>query len=423
MYPKVLGLAIGFANGLLRHSTSGLACVSRQGRYRRDTSDPAHDFQDLVNMVRHLDAAQLVAHDALAVDDEGAALNAPVLLAIEFFHLDDIEQRAHGFVGVRDQLEGQLKLGLEVLVRADAVARDAEHLHAGFLEILILVAEVHGLRGATRRVVLRVEVQHHRLAAVVGKAEGGVAGHRRAEVGYGLVQTDGHACGSWGRGRGSGESGEGAATLAGQIGAPRRTSSVAPAQLLQRSGGLGFEQQHRRHLAAFRHQDVVGAAGGLQIHGVHPDMAARQRRGQARVREAQPRAGAEQHHFGAEFHQLLEMRGLQVFEAADRPGPDFALGHDQDRVGVTDEVDLDVARPVGRDGIERLGLVGVEFHLEASAAAATGWRAGPWGADGRHPGAGTVWTTGWTTVRRRLACARQAHAAMQESLPKSVIIR
>ncbi|MCY1550684.1 hypothetical protein D9M68_869550 [compost metagenome] len=108
-------------------------------------------------------------------------------------------------------------------------------------------------------------------------------------------------------------------------------------------------------------------------------MAARQRRGQARMREAQARAGAEQHHFGPEFGQLLEMNRLQVFEAVHRPGPDLAFGHDQDRGGVADEVDLDVVRPIGRDGIQRRGLVGVEFHLEASAAAAADCLAGPWG--------------------------------------------
>jgi hypothetical protein len=53
-------------------------------------------------------------------------------------------------------------------------------------------------------------------------------------------------------------------------------------------------------LAAFTHQDVVGTAGGRQIHHFEPLLRASQRSQKVRGREAQAVAGAEQDDLGIE---------------------------------------------------------------------------------------------------------------------------
>ena len=106
-------------------------------------------------MAGHLDAAPFAPEHAAAVDDEGAALDAAHLFAIEDLLLDDAEQRAGRFFRVGQQLEGQLQLGLEVLVRLEAVARDAEDVAAGLAKLRVQVAELPGLGGAAGRVVFR----------------------------------------------------------------------------------------------------------------------------------------------------------------------------------------------------------------------------------------------------------------------------
>ena len=56
---------------------------------------------------------------------------------------------------------GQLEALLELVVRRHVVARNAKYDRAGLDELGVHVAELHGLGGTTRRVVLGVEIQHH----------------------------------------------------------------------------------------------------------------------------------------------------------------------------------------------------------------------------------------------------------------------
>ena len=66
------------------------------------------------------------------------------------------------------------------------------------------------------------------------------------------------------------------------------------------AGGLGaVDDQGQRDLAAFAHQDVVGAAGGLAVHAFDADAARRQAGDQARMDEALALAGAEDDHVRA----------------------------------------------------------------------------------------------------------------------------
>ncbi len=71
-----------------------------------------------------------------------------------------------GFVGVGQQGERKaLNLAMKLSCVRTLSLGHAEHLGAGLAELLVEVAEVLAFLGAARRVVLRVEVQHQRLAA------------------------------------------------------------------------------------------------------------------------------------------------------------------------------------------------------------------------------------------------------------------
>jgi hypothetical protein len=102
-------------------------------------------------VARHLDPAPFARELAFAVEDEGAALDAADFLPVHALQLHDAELLAERLVGVRQQLERELDLGLEGLV--------------GF-----------------QRVVFGIEIQDQRLAACAGEGEGAAAGGRKAEL-------------------------------------------------------------------------------------------------------------------------------------------------------------------------------------------------------------------------------------------------
>src|SRR5687768_6391582 len=87
-----------------------------------------------------------------------------------------------------EQLERELHLFLEALVRLQRVAGDAEDLAAGALEGAVLVAEVRALGAAAGRVVLRIEVQCELAAAERGEVKRAAAGGGETEVGDRLSQ-------------------------------------------------------------------------------------------------------------------------------------------------------------------------------------------------------------------------------------------
>ena len=121
--------------------------------------------EDFRRMAVGLHGPPFAAQDSVAVDQEGAAFDAAHLLPVHLFHLHDAEQVAGQFVRVGDQFEGQAQLGLEPLVRLEAIPGDPEHRRPGGHQFAVQVAELARLRRAAGSVVLRVEVDHHRLAA------------------------------------------------------------------------------------------------------------------------------------------------------------------------------------------------------------------------------------------------------------------
>src|SRR5512146_1118358 len=107
-------------------------------------------FKHFLRVPRNLHLTPFPPQHPFGVDEKGAALDAEILPAIEAFLADDLEQLANLFLLIRQQSEGQRLLGLEFLVACDAVARDADDLHAGLAEGHVQVTKILRLARASR---------------------------------------------------------------------------------------------------------------------------------------------------------------------------------------------------------------------------------------------------------------------------------
>src|SRR5262245_29338298 len=143
-------------------------------------------------MARHLHLAPHLGHRAGLVDQEGRPVDAHVLAAIEALLDPGAVLLADLAILVGHQREVQPVFLLELVVPVDAVLADADHLRLDLAEVGQLVAEAAGLGGAARRVVLGIEVEHHRLAAQLRQLELLAAVGRRREIGRLLAFLDTH---------------------------------------------------------------------------------------------------------------------------------------------------------------------------------------------------------------------------------------
>jgi len=133
-------------------------------------------------MTGDLDAAPLATQHALRIQHESAALDAANLLAVHVFHLDHAEQAADFLVFVGQQIERKAHLGLEVIVRLQAVARNADDFAAGLGELRMEVAEILALGGASGGVVLGVEVDDQQPGFRFGQPKCLAARRRQGEI-------------------------------------------------------------------------------------------------------------------------------------------------------------------------------------------------------------------------------------------------
>src|SRR5580704_2853406 len=124
-------------------------------------------LQHLVDMAGHLHLVPDLGDGAGLVDQEGGALDAHVLAAVEALLHPGAVLRADLAVFVRHQREGEAVFLLELVVLLHAVLGDADHLCLDLGKVGQGVAKAAGLGGAARRVVLGIEVEHDRLAAQV----------------------------------------------------------------------------------------------------------------------------------------------------------------------------------------------------------------------------------------------------------------
>ena len=114
--------------------------------------------------------------------------------------------------------------------------------------------------------------------------------------------------------------------------------------------------------AALGCQYVVGAAGGLRVHHLESDAGIRQWTRQTWLRKALPGAGSQKDDLAAQIAQVLEVAGVERFEACDRPGLDLIGGYDH-MGGVSHPVDFNKARTVRSNGVLRGGRVGVQLQI------------------------------------------------------------
>src|SRR5258705_1382933 len=111
-------------------------------------------------MAGYLHLAPLLAQHARGVDEESAAFDAHELAAVQALLADDVEQLADAAPGIAQEVERKLHLGAELVMRLDAVGRDAEDERAGLAKGGREIAEVFTLARAARRVVARVEIEN-----------------------------------------------------------------------------------------------------------------------------------------------------------------------------------------------------------------------------------------------------------------------
>ena len=119
---------------------------------------------------------------SVRTDQKRRPLDAAHLAPVHILHFDHVELLAQLLIGIRNELEGKAHLGLEILVRLQAVARHSCDDCAGFDELLVQIAELAALGGTSRSVVLGVEIQHNRMAAMIRELEG-AAGRGDGKIG------------------------------------------------------------------------------------------------------------------------------------------------------------------------------------------------------------------------------------------------
>src|SRR5712692_1662645 len=150
-------------------------------------SDGFNKIEHLLGVTGNLDSAPFAPENAVAVEHEGAALDPAYLLAVHVFHLHDPELAADFLGLVRKQLEGKAHLGLEIFVRPETVARDAEDRASCLLQSRVEIAELCPFIGAARGVVLRVEIKDEQLGLDRREPELLAAGGGQHEVAYRFV--------------------------------------------------------------------------------------------------------------------------------------------------------------------------------------------------------------------------------------------
>lgn len=102
---------------------------------------------------------------AIGSDYECSAGDPHDFLAIHVFFLDDAVGFGDFLVGIGQERKGELELILEFLLRFRSIRRNAEEDGAGFLNLLVGVAEGAGLDGASGSIGARVEVEDDNFAA------------------------------------------------------------------------------------------------------------------------------------------------------------------------------------------------------------------------------------------------------------------
>lgn len=122
-----------------------------------------------------------------------------------------------------------------------------------------------------------------------------------------------------------------------------------------------FHEQCNGHLAAFAGQNVVGATGGLGIHGFNADPLVYQRLYPGALREANLLATSEDHQFSLQVGELRKVCLAQFSKAGAIPIKTFTARPNDHAGDNFFGSDTDPVCPVATDGLNLDG-VGVKLH-------------------------------------------------------------
>ena len=123
-----------------------------------------------------------------------------------------------------------------------------------------------------------------------------------------------------------------------------------------------LENEREDDFAAFRHQDVVGATGGLAVHAFDADAARGEYTDQLGMDKALPCACAEDDDIGRSRADLREVIRGQVIERARWPCDGGDFGQHDEAAGKAYRIDLNSGLVVGGNSLVMLGGGGVELH-------------------------------------------------------------
>src|SRR5690606_2666949 len=174
-----LGISVA-ADGESKESEESFTCLQF-----------GHCGEHFVGVPGYLYLAPFAPQDAPLVDEERAAFDAHVLAPVHALFLVHVDQLADAEILVREQVEREAHLRLELLVRRHAGRRHAENDRTGLLEGRIQVAKCNAFLGATGRVVARIEVQHELLAGRIAQLPALAAGHGTGEGRHLLIERHG----------------------------------------------------------------------------------------------------------------------------------------------------------------------------------------------------------------------------------------
>lgn len=102
---------------------------------------------------------------AIGSDHECSAGDPHYFLAIHIFFLDDAVGFGDFFVGIGQEGKGELKFILKFFLGFRSIWGNAEEDSAGFLNLLVGVAEGAGLDRASGSISARIEVEYDEFAA------------------------------------------------------------------------------------------------------------------------------------------------------------------------------------------------------------------------------------------------------------------
>src|SRR5688500_13496010 len=127
--------------------------------------------KQLVDVLGGFHARQNMGKGSLLIDHEGRPLDAPVFLAHELLlHPNAVAIRELVF-RIRQQAKWEMELVAEFHVRADVVRTDTEYDGIERVQLINAVTEIAGLGGATRRVILGVEIENDLFSAQVRESD------------------------------------------------------------------------------------------------------------------------------------------------------------------------------------------------------------------------------------------------------------